>query len=797
MRKLGLTLLALFGTYWLHAPLRAEDPDGIAFFEKTIRPLFVENCLRCHGSNPEKIKGGLRLDRRAGWLKGGDSGPAIVPKDPEKSPLIHAVRRNHSTISAMPPDQPLTKQQIDDLIAWVRRGAPAPEDPSTIVERPAIDFAAAQQRWPYTKLPEKISIPSVNDRSWPRTAIDQFILAKLESAGLHPVEDADRRTLIRRVTFDLIGLPPTPEETDAFIGDTNPNAFEKVVDRLLASPHYGERWGRHWLDVVRYADTAGDNSDYPIPQMHRYRDWVIDAFNRDLPYDQFIREQIAGDLIGGTSDSERYRRIIATGYIANARRFGSRVDDYPQHLTIEDTLDNLGRAFLGLTLNCARCHDHKFDPITMKDYYALYGIFHSTRYPWPGIELDKRQRDLIPLAGKEQIEQEEQRRSSQISKIDKEIQYLRIGLGFSFSPERRKDYQKRIDALKKSKDALRDSPWPFPMAYAVTDAKTIADVPIQLKGNPEQPGEVVPRRFLTALGGQRLAPDDHGSGRLSLANWVASESNPLTARVMANRIWHYHFHRGLVATPNDFGKQGRAPTHPELLDYLARTLIEKGWSIKAMHRMIVLSRVYQLASVSQVANVTNADSKDANNDLIWKFRRQRLDAESIRDAMLFVSGQLNPAPGGPHPFPEPSKWNFTQHLPFRATYDHNHRSVYLMTQRIQRHPFLAIFDGPDTGASTASRTTSTTTLQSLYLLNDSFVHLQAREFARRIRSARSDDRERIDWAFRTALARSATVDEQNRAIKMLQHARELTDPNAAWESFARTLLRLNEFVYVE
>jgi mono/diheme cytochrome c family protein len=777
----------------LIGPARAADPDGVAYFEKKVRPLFVDHCYRCHGAKAEKVKGNLRLDIKAGWTKGGDNGPAIVGNDPERSPLIHAVRRGHKTIAAMPPDKPLSKEQIADLVAWVKRGAPAPDD-GVDLAKPAIDIAAARARWPFKPIPESVPVPAIRDTTWPQTEIDRFILSGLEKRGLHPVGDADRRTLIRRATFDLLGLPPTPEEIDAFLADASPQAFAKLIDRLLASPHYGERWGRHWLDVVRYADTAGDNSDYPIPQMRLYRDWVIDAFNRDLPYDQFIREQLAGDLIGGSDDAQRRGRIVATGYIANARRFGSRVDDYPQHLTIEDTIDNLGRAFLGLTLNCARCHDHKFDPVTMRDYYAIYGFFASTRYPWPGIELEKRQRDLVPLVPKTEVDRVLSERRAADRALELQLRYLRVGLGFARSKERRDEWLKKIDAKKKERERLQQTPMPFAQAYAVTEAAKIEDVAMQMKGNPEQPGEVVRRRFLDVLGGQTLPDDEKTSGRLRLADWIASPANPLTARVMVNRVWHGHFHRGLVSTPNDFGKQGQLPTHPELLDFLARKFIANGWSLKALHREIMLSRVYRLASAGEIPG---ANEKDANNDLLGKFRRHRLDAESFRDALLATSGKLDRAPGGPHPFPDQSKWDFTQHKPFRAVYDHDKRSVYLMTQRIARHPYLAIFDGADTGASTASRTTSTTTLQSLFLLNDPFVHDQAKAFAERIRASRSVDRDRIDWAYRTALGRPSTPEERDRAESFLKRAADGGDAETAWEAFARTMYRLNEFVYVE
>ncbi|HEY8505692.1 MAG TPA: DUF1549 and DUF1553 domain-containing protein, partial [Gemmataceae bacterium] len=482
---------------------------------------------------------------------------------------------------------------------------------------------AAKDFWSFRPVREP-EVPPVRDASWPLTPIDRFLLARLEERGLRPVGDADRRTLIRRATFDLTGLPPSPEEVDAFVRDPDPlpQAFGKVVERLLASPHYGERWGRHWMDLVRYADTAGDNSDYPVPQLYRYRNYVIDSFNRDKPYDRFLREQVAGDLLPAATPAERDEQVVATGYVALARRFGSVVEGYPWHLTIEDTIDNLGRTVLGLTVNCARCHDHKFDPISQKDYYALYGIFESTRYPWPGIELDKKPRDLVPLAS-----------------------------------------------------ADHDPPG---LAYAVADKPEVGDAKLQIQGDPKRPGETVPRGFLEVLGGQELPPGEaaKSSGRLQLARWLTDPANPLTARVMANRVWHYHFGKGIVKTPSDFGVRGAPPTHPELLDWLAARFVAGGWSVKELHRLILRSRAYMLSAAESAENL----AADPDNDLHWRFDRRRLDAETIRDTLLALGGNLDRSvTPGPHPFPPAEKWNFTQHYPFKDDYPTDRRSVYLMT----------------------------------------------------------------------------------------------------------------------
>jgi hypothetical protein len=661
----------------------------------------------------------------------------------------------------------------------------------------AIDLDAAKKHWSLQPI-QAVAPPIVHDQAWATNPIDRFIRARLQAKGLIPAAPADKATLLRRVTFDLTGLPPSPEEIDAFIKDHSADAYAKVVDRLLGSSAYGERWGRHWLDVVRYADTAGDNSDYPIPQMYSYRNWVIDAFNRDMPYDRFVREQLAGDLMTPDSEQDRWSKIIATGYLANSRRHGSYEDArYPWHLTIEDTIDNVSKAFLGMTLGCARCHDHKFDPFLAEDYYALYGFFSSTRYPWPGTELDRAQHDFIPLARSAEIARVLQARQKKIAEYDAALKQL----------ESEKAGKDKIQSVKKEREKYAKQPLPFETAYAVMDGKNeskkrigqVGDVRVQLKGDPDYPGKTVQRRFPLVLGGQTLPPGAPGSGRLELARWISSPDNPLTARVMVNRIWQGHFGKGIAASANNFGKQGAPPTHPELLDFLAKTFIDNHWSVKRMHRLIVLSRTYQLSSADDEANL----KVDPSNESYWRFSRRRLDAESIRDSLLLVSGGLERTPAGPHPFPAPTTWDFTQHKPFKGVYPSNHRSVYLMTQRIQRHPFLALFDGPDTNASTAARTTSTTPLQALFLTNDPFVHAQARKLADRLLKERSDDDARIERAFLLAFGRppSAADTKQVRSylVRVADEYRKTgaSEPQLrAWESFARVLFMSNEFVYV-
>jgi hypothetical protein len=789
--------------------LQAQDeavptPEGLEFFEKNIRPVLVERCYSCHSASATKLKGGLRLDTREGLRKGGDTGPSLDLKDPARSLLIRAILRE-ADVEKMPPkdSEKLSVEQVRAFQAWVKRGAPDPRTAAVAPAKPRTDFAEARKRWPFNPVSEP-EVPSVRDTIWARTPIDRFILAKLEEKGILPAPDADKRTLIRRVTLDLTGLPPTPEEIDAFLADESPDAFSRVVERLLASPAYGERWGRHWLDVVRYSDAAGDNSDYPIPQMFKYRNYVLASFNEDKPYDRFIREQIAGDLLPARDENERKTNLIATGYLANARRFGSVTDDYPWHLTIEDTIDNLGRTFLGVTASCTRCHDHKFDPLTNEDYYGLYGIFESTRYPFPGIELQHFQSDLVYLATEDQVQQAMKERREKMASLERAAKAVdarkkiaeAAGKGDDDEAARAKkfaeDLGKEADAFNKEKTRVQQTPLPFESVYGVADAPVRGNTHVQIKGDPSRLGREVPRRFFEVLGGQGLPTGEQGSGRRELADWVADPANPLTARVMANRVWHWHFGKGIVQTPSDFGRQGRVPTHPELLDWLARRFVESGWSVKALHRLILSSHAYRVSCDDDPA----ALAADPSDDLMWKFRRRRLEAEAIRDSILAVAGTLDRSIGGPHPIPPMPTWEYTEHKPFLSVYDHTLRSVYLLTQRISRHPFLGTFDGAETNSGTPARITSTTSLQALSLLNDPFVHTQAAAFAARLAKEGSDDTSRIDRAFLLALGRKPTGNERVWLIGSLAETREELNDQKAWESFARVVFRLSEFIYV-
>ena len=778
------------------------------FFEKKIRPVLDERCYSCHSARAEKVKGGLLLDSRSGWARGGESGRALEPGDPEQGTLIRAIRYTDPDLQ-MPPKAKdrLTRQQVSDFESWVRMGAPDPRASSDALSSrtSSINWEQARKFWAFRPV-QNPPVPTVRDQAWPATGIDRFILSRLEEKGIRPGSDADKRTLLRRATFDLTGLPPTPEEIECFLKDDSPEAYPRLIERLLSSPRYGERWGRHWLDVARYADTAGDSADYPIPQAYRYRNYVIDAFNKDKPYDRFLREQIAGDLLDVPTEAERYEASIATGFLALARRSGEDPDK-EHHITIDDAIDTLGKTILGMSLSCARCHDHKFDPIPKEDYYAIYGILASSRFAYAGSDHKKYQRDIVPLITREEAEciaipfdEKLASLEASLAPLIKEAVDFEKALGGvdnegAAKAQKRtlKELKAAIEAAKKECDKFGRTRPDYPAAYGISEGVP-TNARIQIAGNPSKLGAEVPRGFLQVLGGQRVPPGEKGSGRRLLADWLADAENPLTARVMANRIWQYHFGRGLVQTPDVYGKQGKPPTHPELLDYLARRFVEGGWSIKALHRLIMLSRTYRLSSRED----SEAARQDPANALWWRFDRRRLEAEAIRDSLLAVSGELDTSAVGPHPFPAPKDWNFSEASPFRAHYETKRRSVYLLQPRVTREPFLALFDGPDANLSVGKRFESTTSVQALYLMNSAFMRDRARALARRVMEAGAEDPSRIRLAHLLAFGRPASPEETAEGLSYLEKMSPRVHGAAeAWTSYLRALLSANEFIYVD
>ncbi|MEO8663205.1 MAG: DUF1549 and DUF1553 domain-containing protein, partial [Bryobacteraceae bacterium] len=565
-----------------------------------------------------------------------------------------------------------------------------------------------------------------------------------------------------------------------------PQALEKVVDRLLDSPRYGEHWGRRWLDVVRYSDTTGDPSDFPVPEMYRYRNYVIRSIQQDKPFNQFIREQIAGDLLPHKDTEDRAEKLTATGYLANARRFGQADGEF--YLTIDDTIENLGKTVLGLSTGCARCHDHKFDPVPTKDYYALAGIFKSTKYAHAGLEHHQYVEGFSALKPEDQ-----ERLDKQQARLIDAYKIVKKGDG----KDEKAPLEQRVKFLEATNEVARlRQNWPdIPMIYAVHDADPV-NANIMVKGDPKILGAEVPRGFLQILGGPTVPADYKGSGRDLLAQWLTDAKNPLTARVIVNRLWLWHFGRGLVNTPNDFGKRGEAPTHPELLDYLTSRFVESGWSWKAIHKQIVLTRAYAASSAFNEADA----AKDPKNEYYSHFDRRRLTAEELRDSMLLASAELDLVPGGPHPFPPRAGYVFTQHHPFVAdldTYGHNKRSVYLIQQRFRPNPYLDLFDGADANNATAARVANTTALQALYMMNDAFVESRAAALAARVSVVEETAASRLRLAYNLLYDRAPTPAETKLGMDYLQAARRETGALASWTGLMRVLFSANEFFYLD
>ena len=632
--------------------------------------------------------------------------------------------------------------------------------------------------------------------------IDAFLDAELERRKLVTTTGTKAYTLLRRATLDLIGLPPTPAEIEAFEHAFKKNsdvAFGVLLERLLASPHYGERWGRHWLDLVRYADTSGDAADFPVPEAWKYRNYVIKSFNRDKPYDQFIREQIAGDLLSSENDEQRWEQIIGTGYLAISRRVGVSPQNL-KHIVIEDTLDNLGKTFLGLTIGCARCHDHKFDAIPTKDYYALYGFFDSSVYPHPGAEHQPYRRDFVYRIGKEQSDTILGDHRAELAQWNRK-ERTQFALYKSFQNKvitdknlTRSGVWSELEQIRAERARVAETFPELEIAYAISDGEG-RDSHVQKQGNHTARGERVARRFLGVLGGQTLPPGTNGSGRAHLAAWIASPTNPLTARVMVNRIWQHHFGEGLVRTPSDFGVRGTLPSHPQLLDFLAHEFISSGWSVKAMHRLLMTSKAYRRAS----GDIAASAAVDPGNRFLWRSHRHRLDAEQLRDSILLFSGQLDLSPGKRHPFPHYLTYFYRQHEPFQEIYESRKRSVYLLQQRIQKAPYLELFDGPDGNVPLEHRGENNTALQALYFMNSSFAHEQAGAIARRLLAEVSEPGERLSHAYRTIFGRHP---EKIEIQRITRHFQEVTgglgEPgHSVWAGLIRSMISSNEFMFID
>lgn len=809
----------------------APSKEAVQFFESKVRPVLADHCFKCHGES--KHKGNLRLDSRAAILAGGDQGPAIVPGQPDKSLLIKAINHADEQLK-MPPKMKLTKEQIADLTVWVKLGAPWPGTDQVAVgpkrgERVITDKDRAH--WAFQPI-KPSSPPAVRNPAWVSNPIDAFILARLEAKRLQPSPPATKRELIRRVYYDVTGLPPTPKELEQALNDESTDWFEKLVDHLLNSPHYGEKWGRHWLDLVRYAETNSYERDNPKPHAWRYRDYVIRSFNDDKPYDQFIREQLAGDELypGAEASGHVADALIATGFY----RLGIWDDEPTDRMQakydgLDDIIATTGHVFLGLTLDCARCHDHKIDPIPQKDYYRILSFFHNVNHFHNGGPSDE-----APIFSKpgERASYEEQMRALErrkkelqtalsvfeveFRKLYEQVEGRKVADGDVgklalkdgarlLGKERFESYQQQRREL----DAVNKQKVPAEMALCISEAgNNPPETFVAIRGNPHVKGDKVEPAFPQILGGvtPTLATPVAGSRttgrRLVLANWIASRDNPLTARVMANRLWQHHFGRGIVRSSSNFGLQGDRPTHPELLDWLATELVNNGWRLKALHKRILMSNAYRMSSKGNPAGL----SADPANDLFWRFDMRRLTAEEIRDAVHAVNGSLNPKMFGPGIYVDiPREVLEGQSMPGKgwgksSPEEQNRRSVYIHVKRSLLTPILESFDVAETDRSSPVRFSTTQPTQALGMLNSGFANRQAEVFAARLRAeAGSDTAKQVRTALYLATSRQPSDAEIKRGVELIDtlKTKENVQSETALKYFCLMVLNLNEFVYID
>ena len=913
--KAGSTILAVMVVVGAVVPVWAEakpDAAGIEYFEKNVRPVLADSCYECHASTSRRVKGKLTLDTYEGFHKGGESGSLVVKGKPDESLLIKAVRHASEDLQ-MPPKKKLSDEQIKAMEQWVSMGAPYPE-PKGGVKTTVGDIAKAREFWSFVA-PKEQAIPAVKNEAWAKTEIDRFILAKLEAKGLAPSAPADKRTLIRRATFDLTGLPPTMEEVKAFEADESPSAFEKVIDRLLASPHYGERWGRYWLDVARYADSKGYvfQEERRYPYAYTYRDWVINALNEDMPYDQFVQYQIAADRMVKENPTDT-RHLAAMGFLTLGRRFLNNQPDI-----IDDRMDVVTRGTMGLTVSCARCHDHKFDPISIKDYYSLYGVFASSNEPreLPLIgdpskaeakkeyeaELAKRQKvvndflkerhgaivgklrsagsiEAYLIAANEAKSADEQglrglaqkyslrrglierfRNQLKASAENKEPVFalwhayaaiaekefgekaggvvqqnwekanpvisaafaekppaslkevaatygkilaehdkaekladsaaeeirlalhgdgvaLKVAVGEVEQIFDRDDRDKARNLRNKVEALSATHPGAPARAMVLNDLPNPVEPRVFIRGNAGNPGDQVPRQFLEILSPNGRTPFKEGSGRLELAKLITSPENPLTARVIVNRVWTWHFGQGVVRTPSDFGTRGDAPTHPELLDHLAVRFVKEGWSLKKLHKWIMLSAVYQQSSDGprDVQVAMRHSTADPENTLLWRFNRRRLDFEATRDSILAVSGELDRSIGG-------RAVDIVGVSP--------RRTIYGFIDRQNLPGVFRAFDFASPDSHSPQRFVTTVPQQALFMMNSPFVVERAKKVLEReeIKSA-ADDRAKVIKLYEFAYARQPSAEEISMALRFVANA-------DAWPRLAQVLLISNEFIFVD
>lgn len=910
-------------------PAAGKEPDaaGVEFFEKNVRPLLVKHCYECHSA--QEKNGGLVLESRAGVLTGGDTGAAIVAGDPEKSLLIEAIRYTNLDLQ-MPPKNKLADAEITILEQWVAIGAPDPRTEELAAKKTGPTGMSIEEGREFWSMKPVVNhpVPAVKNTDWVKTPIDAFVLAKLEEQGIAPAPAADKATLIRRVTFDLTGLPPTSEEVEAFVADESPDAFKPVVERLLNSPHYGVRWGRHWLDVARYADSNGLDENLAFGTAWRYRDYVVDAFNGDKPFNRFLVEQIAGDLVPGANQETK----TATGFLTLGGKVLAEPDVEKLHMdTIDEQLDTMGKAFMGMTIGCARCHDHKFDPFKAADYYALAAIFKSTKTfgttqtgiikhwyehsfttPEEQAKLKEIDAAIAAKAGAaasykstatEKIRSDARSKATEYllacTKFDRDmalsdVQTIAGPLGlhprmlhhcrlhleyhqddaffgkwhefvaagdvagleahyrplfegaeaalaeakkadpaattladekleqaraalydlsgflavpsqpqFAFDPETLAEYYRLMDEARIEESKAADAT----VAMGVADGTVLASLPIHIRGSYLNLGEPVARDFPEVMRFSSVRPvfPRNQSGRLELAEWMASTQHPLTARVYVNRIWGWHFAKAIVGSTENFGRLGDRPSHPELLDWLAYRFMESGWSTKELHRLILASNSYQMASTHP--DDAAGFAVDPENDLLWKFRIRRLEAEEVRDSILAVAKRLDESIGG-KTVPLRNKQFVFDHTSIDHTkYDSLRRAIYLPVIRNNVYTLFEQFDFPDPTMPTGSRNATVVAPQALLLMNADLVMDSADELARSLLAQSISDAERVTIAYSRAVGRAPSESETNRVLEFIatMTTESLTgtttvEPAAqlrAWSMFCQSLFASNEFFYLK
>ena len=797
---------------------RLSAESKLRFFERKIRPLFAEHCYECHGTKQQEAN--LRLDTIEGIVAGGHAGPSIVPKRPGGSLLITAVSYRDNELR-MPPEKKLSKEEIADLTLWIEMGASLPDSDPTDwnAKTIGVDIETGRTHWSFQRVsnrrPPQLSGVSVSG------PLDAFLSQHWADAQVRPAPPANKVTLIRRATFDLTGLPPTPREVKAFLADQTPQAYERVVDRLLASPYYGERWGRHWLDVARYADSNGLDENVAHGNAWRYRDYVVNSLNADKPYDEFVTEQLAGDLLDSGEDLElRNERLIATGYLVLGPKVLAEKDEAKMRMDIiDEQLDTIGRGILGLTVGCARCHSHKFDPITHNDYYGLAGIFQSTQTMESYESVAKWYENRIETTEQAERRQEHEAviacKESQIADVvalaTKELKLSDTPMTDKIKPEElEKQFSEKaqlaLKTLREELKVLEDSAPDVPTAMGVAEG-TVIDTPVHLRGSHLTLGEVVPRRFPEVLvGANQPTMPQHRSGRLEFARWLTSGSHPLTARVMVNRVWRGHFGKGLVRTVDNFGFQGEAPTHPQLLDWLATQFVQSGWSLKMLHRMIMLSDAYRRSSHNDSQN----RKVDELNNLYWRFEFQRLEAEAIRDAALAISGQLDSQMGGSLLGLKNREYVFNHTSQDHSTYDVQRRSIYLPVIRNHLFDMFKLFDYNDASVLNGDRDSSSIAPQALFLMNSKFIANCSLALADRLFSKTKDKDSRIQCLYELAYSRLPNEFEVKQAKAYLRRFETLfdkrlvnsnddermTSQRQAWRALCQSVISSSEFVYV-